>query len=400
MTTYRQLFAVREFAVLFALRCTVLISVSVSSLALGTITYDSTGSTVLTALAMFGGPLVTLVGSSMLLGMSDTLRPRTAIQAQLLAMAFTAALQSIPGLPWPARFVLLAIPYAVSSATGGANMRLLAEIVPKDAFLLGRSTLNVAVGLMQVVGYAAGGLALQRFTATDPFVVSAVAGFVAVVVCRLGIGDHPAGAEPDGGVVRHTRAVNRALLGSPVLRPVYVALWVPNGLIVGCEAMFVPYGDGGSSGFLFAAAAAGMLLGDVVTGRFLPPAARERWLTPLRLLLAVPYLGFLLQPPLPAAMALAFVASAGFSASLVLQERIHQRADPNVQGQAFGLAGTGMMVGQSLGALLGGAVATVASPSTTMGLLAAGSVLVTLALTRGLRRSAPALRRKPAAQVV
>lgn len=397
MTTYRELFAVREFTVMFALRCTVLLSVSVASLALGTITYSSTGSTVLTALAVFGGPLVTLIGSSTVLGLSDTLRPRTATQANLVAMTGESALQAIPGLPWPVRFALLAVPYAVASATSGSTMRLLAEVVPKDAFLLGRATLNVAVGLMQVVGYAAAGLLLQRFSPTDLFVVSAVAGAVSIVVCRLGIGDHPAGAAR-GGVVRRTRSVNRALLGSPVLRPVYLSLWVPNGLIVGCEAMFVPYGNGASSGFLFSAAAAGMLIGDVVTGRFLPPAVRERVLTPLRLLLAVPYLGFLLQPSSRVAPVLALVASAGYSASLVLQERIHQRADASVQGQAFGLAGSGMMIGQALGALLGGAIATFVTPATTMGVLAATSVLVTLALTRGLHRSTPAAARDDTAQ--
>lgn len=393
MTTYRDLFAVREFTVLFLLRCTVLMSVSMSSLALGTITYDSTGSTVLTSLAMFGGPLITLVGSSLVLGMSDTLRPRTAMQAQLVAMTVTAALQALPGLPWPARFVLLAIPYAVSSATSGSNMRPLAAVLPRDAFLLGRSTLNIAVGLMQVSGYVLGGPALQRFSPTHLFVVSAVAGVASVIVCQLGLGDHPAGAARGGvvrgGVIQRTREVSRALLGSPVLRPVYLSLWVPNGLIVGCEAMCVPYGDGGSAGFLFSAAAAGMLLGDVVTGRFLAPTVRERWLTPLRLLLAVPYLAFLLQPGLVVAAALAFVASVGYSASLVLQERIHQRADHAMQGQAFGLAGSGMMIGQSLGAVLAGGIATVLAPSTTVGLLAATSVLITLALVRGLRRSAP-----------
>lgn len=64
---------------------------------------------------------------------------------------------------------------------------------------------------------------LQRFSPTDLLVVSAAEGLASVVVCRLGLGDHPAGAER-GGVVRRTRAVNRVLLGSPVLRPAYVSL--------------------------------------------------------------------------------------------------------------------------------------------------------------------------------
>ena len=51
-----------------------------------------------------------------------------------------------------------------------------------------------------------------------------------------------------GDVVRRTMAVNLRLLCSPVTRPLYLALWVPNGLVVGCESLFVPYGTGRPAG--------------------------------------------------------------------------------------------------------------------------------------------------------
>jgi len=132
----------------------------------------------------------------------------------------------------------------------------------------------------------------------------------------------------------------------------------------------------------------GMLLGDIVVGRILTTDRRDRLLTPLRPLLALPYLGFLFHPPVGVALVLGFVASAGDSASLVLQERLAHEADPDVEGQVFGLFGNGQMVGQqSLGALAGGLLATVLSPATSMGLLVAASVLVTVSLNAGLRRS-------------
>ena len=75
-----------------------------------------------------------------------------------------------------------------------------------------------------------------------------------------------------------------------MLRPVYLALWVPNGLVVGCEALIVPFaGDG--AGFLFAATAVGMLVGDVLMGRLVPPQWRDRLVEPARFLLAVPVAG-------------------------------------------------------------------------------------------------------------
>ena len=69
MRTYREIFAVGEFRVIFGTQCLVMASVSIGSLALGTITYSATASPVLTALAMFGGPLVQLVGSRFLLAL-------------------------------------------------------------------------------------------------------------------------------------------------------------------------------------------------------------------------------------------------------------------------------------------------------------------------------------------
>ena len=99
------------------------------------------------------------------------------------------------------------------------------------------------------------------------------------------------------------------------------ALWVPNGLIVGCESLFVAYAPR-HAGLLFVAAAAGMLAGDTLAGRFIPSRWRERLGTPLRVVLAAPYLIFAARPELPIAATAVAVASVGFCASLLLQERL------------------------------------------------------------------------------
>ena len=98
MHTYRALFGVPEFRVLFLNRCLVMTAVAASSLALGTITYDATGSAALTGLAMFGGPLVSLVCSHLLLSGSDSVRPRTALLCQVGGALVADALQLVPGL--------------------------------------------------------------------------------------------------------------------------------------------------------------------------------------------------------------------------------------------------------------------------------------------------------------
>ena len=108
------------------------------------------------------------------------------------------------------------------------------------------------------------------------------------------------------------------------------------------------------------------------------------------MLLALPYLGFLFSPPLTIALVLGFVASAGYSASLPLQERLVGATEPETRGQAFGLYSTGLMVGQAIGATIGGALASKLGATYAIGTLAVASVCITAALRPGLRRSTPA----------
>lgn len=282
------------------------------------------------------------------------------------------------------RFVILAIPYVVGSATGGTTQGLLAQIVGDEGFLLGRSTLNAAVGVFQIVGYGAGGLLLAVLAPGELFLIAAVIDVLLLIAIMWGITDRPA-SQPTTGIVSRTRSINRQLLGSPLTRPIYLCLRVPNGLIVGCEALFVPHST--HAGFVFGVTAAGMLLGDITMGRCIAPERRDRLVGPLRVLLAAPYLVMFLSPSLPILLVAAFTSAIGYAASLPLQDRLLAHTDEDHRGQTFGLAMNGMMIGQAVGAFLGGMLAAQVTTSISMGILAA-SLLANAALTPGLRRSA------------
>ncbi|MBA2531689.1 MAG: hypothetical protein H0V23_06225 [Nocardioidaceae bacterium] len=389
MKTYRQLFAIPEFRVLFAATSLTVAAASVGSLALGTLAYAETGSPLLSAFVMFGGPLVRLATSWFLLSLADLWRPRAALAFAAGVNTAAFAAQALPSLPFVARVVLLVVPWIVLSATGGSMMALVSDVVPEGAFVLGRATMNIAVGVMQVVGYGAGGLLKLAFSTNELFLGAAGTALAVLVLVCLGLADHP--PRVTGTAVARSRAANRLLLGSPVLRPVYLTLWVPNGLVVGCEALIVPYA-GEQAGFLFAATAVGMLVGDVAMGRFVPPAWRDRLVEPARLLLAVPWLLFVLQPSIAVACILAALASVGYCASLPLQERLVTRTSPDLRGHVLGLNGLGMMAMQGVGALFAGLVATLLGADAhaaglAIGVMAVASVAFTLSLTPGLRRS-------------
>lgn len=389
MHTYREIFAIRQFRLLFVARAFFMAGVVVGGLALGTLMYDTTGSPLLTALAMFGGPLVQLASSHFLLATADLVRPRTAMMWVGLTAGGTDLLQTIPGLAWGWRFALLAVGYLVAAATSGTVIGLLSDIVPAEAFVLGRATLNITVGGMQVIGNGLGAVLLLALTTTHLFFLSGIMAILGGLIARFGLSDHPPRAS--GRVIARTRQVNRALLGSPVIRPIYLMMWIPNGLVVGCEALYVPYA-GVRAGVLFGAGAAGMLLGDIVIGRFVPTRVSDRLTIPLRILLAAPFLLFWWQPALWPAAALAFLASFGYPAALPIQERLVRHTDPTTRGQVFGVSSTGLMVGQALGAVSAGALAGwlgagSSAAGRTMVVMAVLSLGATAAIAPGYRRS-------------
>jgi hypothetical protein len=76
-------------------------------------------------------PLVSLVLSPLLLASSDRVRPRTALMCQTGSLLAADALQLAPGLPWQARFGLLAIPHAVNAVFSGTQWVIVREIIPQ-----------------------------------------------------------------------------------------------------------------------------------------------------------------------------------------------------------------------------------------------------------------------------
>jgi predicted MFS family arabinose efflux permease len=385
--TYHELFLAPEFAPFFLASSVQVVAQTMSSLALGTLIYSATGSPLLSALAIFGPSLTQVIGASTVLSASDRLPPRAALSGLSLIFAAGTAVLAIPGVPIWGSFAIIACLGLGASLTGAVSYGLLNELVTGAGYLLGRSVLNMSVGVMQICGFAAGGVLVTTLSPRGTLLVGAACYAGGAVVARFGLTRRPArvGGRPS---VRDTWRINARLWSSTARRYVYLALWVPNGLIVGCESLFVAYAPR-HAGLLFVSAAAGMLAGDTLAGRFIPSRWRERFGAPLRFVLAAPYLIFAAQPALPAAAAAAMVASVGYSASLLLQERLMALTPDELSGQALGLASSGMMAMQGVGAAVAGVVAQHSSPGAAMATMAAASLAVSLILAPGLR---PAVR--------
>ncbi|WP_316742037.1 MFS transporter [Streptomyces sp. MK7] len=413
MRSYQDLFRTPEFTPLFLSSAAQTVAQTVSGLALGTLVYRATDSPLLSAVSMFGPSIAQVLGATLFLSGADRLPPRRALAGIALAFAAGTAVLALPGLPVWAVFAVVLAQGLVASLGGGVRWGLLNEILSSgdgdgdgdgggggkgggDGYLLGRSVFNMMSGIMQITGYATGGVLVAVLSPRVSLLLAAVLFAVAAGVLRLGLSRRPPRSSGRTSVSATWRA-NARLWSDRPRRLTYLGLWLPNGLVVGCESLYVSYAPS-AAGTLFACAALGMLAGDLTVGRLLPPAVRRRVATPLLLLLAGPYLLFVLHPPVPVAACLVALASAGFGASLVQQERLMTLTPGELSGHALGLHSAGMLTLQGVSASLAGSVAQVTSPAAAMTVMALASTGVTLTLAAAARRT-KATAPRPAPQV-
>lgn len=388
MLTYRALFAQPEFRALWTSTALATAAATMSSLALATVVHRETGSALLTAVAMFGPSIAQVLGATTLMSAADASPPRRSLTLVGALTALSLGLQTIPGLGTTTRLLLVLGAAYVISIGSGVRWGLLSEVVPTESFPLARSTMNVAVGAFQIVGFATSGVLLTTLSAAQVFLLATLVAAVAVPVLRFGLAERPPRRTARAGL-RETWWANRELLAHRHTRTLVLALCLPNGLVVGCEALFVPYAEE-QAGWLLAAGAVGMMTGDLVVGRFLTSAARRRTSTALRLLLAAPFLAFVLDPGIPVAVLLVAVATVGYAASLTQQEWLVALTPPALRGQVLGVESSLRMTLQGICAVLAGGLADVVPVGVAMSALAAASLVVSVMLTPGLRRAAAA----------
>ncbi|MFG2972686.1 MFS transporter [Streptomyces sp. NPDC048331] len=375
-TGYRALLRNKEFGGLYLSFTLTVAASTLSGFALGTLVNDRTGSPFLTAVSMYGATFATVLGALTLMSVADGKRPRrTLLLLQSVSLAGVAA-QAVPGLPLAARFALLLTLGFFQSLGTGTRLGLLAEVVPGSAYAPARSLMNVTAGGMVIVGYAAGALLLRYIGPYGVFVLAAALTALGAAVVAATVREHSIRLTRRPGL-RRTWTTNAELFAHPGRRTLLLNLWVPNGLIVGCEALFLSY-DPGRAGILLGATSAGMLLGDLIVGRLLDADRRRRLGFGLRLLLAGPFLLFAVHPPVVDAAVAVGLAGIGFAATLPLQEQLLEETPEAIRGQVQGVESAGRMTGQGIGAAIVGGLAQYLAPGTAMAVAAGASVVVTL----------------------
>jgi Na+/melibiose symporter-like transporter len=386
--TFRSVFVVREFRVLFSGMLMFILGFEFEILGLSVLVYAQTRSGFLASVAFTTGFMPQAVGGAFLTSLADRLPPRLVITAGLLARAAPGLVIGLwPALPVPVMLAMVAVAAIATPVFIAATSGLLPDVLDADHYILGRSIFSMTDSGIQIAGLGIGGGILAVLSARWLLLAAGVSLMVAAVVMRAGLRLRPARSEATRvrGTVRATIAGNVELLTLRPVRGLLLAQWLPVWFVTGAEALIIPYavslGDPpGAAGPLLAAVPGGMLLGDLLVGRFCPLARRERLAFPLALLLGAPLLMLVFRPPPLIAGVALFISGCGYAYQLGIQQAFLDSLPARLRGQAFGLRTTGTMGGQGLVPSAIGGIAAALGPAVAMAMAGTIAMLTALAL--------------------
>lgn len=400
--TYSEVFAVAEFRTLWVAQLLSRAGDQLAAVALAVLVFGRTGSTLATALTYSLTFLPWLVGGPLLAGLADRLPRRQVMVGCDLARAGLVGLMALPGVPLAVLFVLLFLVVLLESPFSAARAATLPEVLAGDRYVVGSSVVSVTNEVAQVAGFAVGGALVALIGTSGALVVNAATfGVSAALLMRLR--HRPAAVpDPDGaslGSLLRLRGAREGLReglllvsGHPALRRLTLLAWLCAFYAVP-EALAVPYahqaGEGSTvAGLLLAANPAGAVIGSVCLGRFVAPARRMRLMGPLAVLSCAPLVACVTTPAWWVAGLLWFVSGLGSSYNLPANAAFVAAVPAGQRGQAFGLVGSGMAVGQGLALVLAGAAAELWSAGAVIAVAGAAGVCAALLLARALHRSA------------
>jgi MFS family permease len=395
---FGEVFAVREFQALWLAYLLSVAGDQLALVALSVLVFHRTHSPLLTAATYAVSFVPWLLGGLALARLADRLPRRLVMITCDLARAALVAIMALPGMPLWLLIVLLFVVTLLDSPFRAARSAIIPDILTGDRYVVGTAAMQTTNQAGRVLGFAIGGAVVAVLGVRPALAIDAATFAASALLVWLGVHSRaaPARAAPATQGDGQAGSALRFVFTDPYLRTVMLLGWLVMFYAVP-EALAVPYaarlhGGAQAAGLVLAAGPFGAIIGSVVFSRLVPPQQRLRWMG----LLAVgccAALGLCLLRPGLAASLVIFTASMTMSAYQLSANAAFVIAVPaHRRGEAFGLANTGIRVGQGAWFLVAGAAAGVAAPATVIaasGILGAAWAAV-LALSWRRHTTAPA----------
>lgn len=403
--SFGEVLAVGQFRVLWIAHAQSRLGDQLGRLAIAILVFDRTGSAALTALTYALSFLPPLVSAPLLTPLADRYSRRLILVATDLARGALVAVMAIPGLPLGVLAVLLVVMVSLQPLYSAARNAILPNVLAGDRYMVGVGLVQGTDNIVQIAGFAAGGVLVGLIGSHAALGVDAVTFAVSATLAALGLtAHHPARQpdQPDTTTVPDSPDTPRArgalllqgaklIWGDPRLRSLAALLWL-YGFYVAPEGLAAPYahqlGAGTAAvGLLMAADPIGAGIGSLAISRLVAPARRTRLIGVLAAAAGLPLIASALQPSLWLAVALWALSGVLSSHTVVAFATFTRLVPDHRRGQAVGLVSAGLQTAQGLGLAAAGAVASVLSPSVTVAVCGAAGTVCALLAGRAWQRA-------------
>src|SRR6266498_4206296 len=383
---YSEALASGQFRALFASQLVSVSGTSIAAVALTILVYQRTASPLLASLTFALGFLPYLLGGGLLSGVIDRVRPRRLVVSCDLVSAVLAATMAWPAIPVTILLTLLLAIGTLASVSSGARVALARSTVSEGAYVPARSLMRIAAQVAQLGGNAAGGALLVVLTPSGALLVNAGSFAFSAAAVRFAVADHANAGQPSQArLLRDSLRGARTILAHAELRRLLLVGWLAPMFAVAPEALAAPYvaAHHGSStlvGWWLVALPVGLIAGDVAGVRFLTLRQQRGLVAPAAAVSFLPYLAFVLDPPVPIALALLLASGACGLYALGLDGRVRDAAPPQLFARTMTLNSAGLMTLQGVGFTLAGAIAQAVGPATAIALAGGCGITSTLVL--------------------
>ena len=375
---FRAVLGIREFRAMWGAEALSQVGDQLARVALAILVYDRTNSAALTGLTYALTFAPSFFGSILLGGLADRFPRRSVMIGTDLVRAGLIGLVAVPGMPFVLICVLVAGVSFFQAPFKAAQLAMLPDVLPGDAYVTGMAIRNITIQSAQMIGFAGGGILIKAVNPGLALGLDAATFVVSALIVRLGVRLRPAarGDEADGrpSFATGLRAGAALIWRDRGLRVLVLFTWLPSLLIV-YEGLAAPYTDelGGGTiavGIILAADPFGSVVGALVFGRWVPGELRPKVLGVLGVVACLPLLVCFARPGLVVSVTMFALTGAIGTALLMQATASFSRGVPDEgRGQALGLSNAGVTGVQGLSPLLAGVLADQIGAAHTVGVV-------------------------------
>jgi MFS family permease len=394
---FGDVFAVGEFRALWFSEVFSVAGDRLALVALTLLVYDRTRSPLLSAAVFAVGYLPYVIGGLFLADLADRRPRRSVMVACDLIRAALVAVMVVPHLPLWVLAALLFVATTFSPVFDAARSAITPEILQGEHYVLGNAVTTTTILLAEVLGAAAGGVAVAFIGVRLSLVLDVATFLLSALIIGLGTRRRPPAARPETAQLpplARIRAGFRVVFGDQALRVLLLFGWLVAfyAIPAGIAAPYVATLGGGpiAAGLIIASTSLGTAIAMPFFSRFLGPRRRAAWMGPLAVLTCVTLILTAFRPGLAASLVIFSLSAVFGSYQVAANTEFVIRTPKDRRAQAFGIASMGVIVGQGLGFIAAGAAVAVIAPAAVIAISGgAGAVLAGILTLRWRRVSPP-----------